>query len=129
MNAKNLFIFSGIVSLIYGVLLLLFPIPLYEMASPLEVTDSELFTIAGQGYGAIVLALGIALLTSAKASKSYGRRGFLLTIAVADTITAVIIAKALFDGLYTNLAMVTLALVVLQAAWAGLLLPKEWKVD
>ena len=129
MNFKNLCITNGIVCLLFGLPLLLFP----NAITDLYMVDGESLTKSGEVlsrlYGTILVGLGIALFVSIKAQESYGRRGLLTLITIANILAAITHTYSILQGLENSSAWSTVVLVVIFAVWGGMLLSKEKKLS
>lgn len=129
MSFKNLCICNGIICLLFGLLLLIIPSEFVDFIFP-EGEDNlcKVGVILARGYGALLVGLGVALFISRKAKESYGRKGLLVLITVANGLLMVILALAFYlKTLDSSLAWLIVVFVVVGAiaVWSGILLLKE----
>ncbi len=125
MNHKNLFIFNGIVVLIFGVLLLVKPSLLGQMYIENWAGMSDALAVVDRGYGSLLIGFGAGLLAATKASLSYGRRAILIMIVIANLVSLPLYIYFTVSGVMTGMGWGLVVLALLLLLWAGSLLLRE----
>ncbi len=125
MNHKNLFIFNGIVCLLFGLSMMIVPSHIVRIYAPEDPGMSPYFALVTRAYGSLIFSLGIALFLSIKASESYGRRAILILITVANAILVLLHGYATMTGVENANGWGLVLLVAILAVWGGKLLMEE----
>ena len=128
MNHKNLFIFNGIVCLLFGISMMVVPSHIVQIYVPEDPNMSPYSDLITRAYGSLIFSVGIALFLAIKASESYGRRAILVLITLANGLLVVFHAYATLTGVENVYGWGKVLLVAILAGWGGKLLMSE-KVD
>lgn len=125
MNHKNLFIFNGIVCLLFGISMMIVPGHIVQIYTPEDPGMSPYFALITRAYGSLIFSVGIALFLAIKASESYGRRAILVLITLANGILVILHAYATLTGVENANGWGLVLLVAILAGWGGKLLMSE----
>lgn len=125
MTLRNLFIFNTVISVLFGVPLVLAPMILVDMylVDPSQATAGLL--VIARAYGGLILGLGVALWSARNAQASLGRRAILQMVVVANAIAAAVYIYAVLAGVYNGMGWSIVAINVVLTVWGGSLLAKE----
>jgi hypothetical protein len=129
MTVKNLFIFSSVVALAFGLPLLFAPQAIIDMYAIDKSALSGIDVHVSRSFGGLLTAFSIAGFMSYNAEPSYGRRGLLIITVVNAGISTILNILAIMNGVQNSLAWLTVVAVAVIAVWAGLLLSKEKVAD
>ncbi len=125
MNHKNLFVFNGIVCLLFGLPLLLTPQLILKMYAVEWEGMNAIMEVVSRGYGTLLIGLGVGLFSATKSSLSHGRRALLIIITVANILVAFVHIYATLTVKENSLGWTIVVLVLILALWSGSLLMKE----
>ena len=129
MTPKNLFIFSSVILLAFGLPLLFAPQAISDMYAVDKSALSGIALHVYRVYGALLIAFGIGGFASLKAGPSYARRGLLLIIVVNAFLLLILHILAIKNGVENSLAWSIVLISAVITVWAGLLLSKEKAAD
>ena len=125
MTFKNLFIFSSIVALAFGLPLLFAPQSIFDMYSVDKTNLSSSVTHVSRCYGGMLIAFGIGGFMALKAAPSHGRKSLLAITTINAGITTILNILAIKNGVENSNAWITVIVVGAIAIMAGMLLSKE----
>ena len=125
MNHKNLFLFDGIVCLLFGIPLLISPDMIVGMYA-VDISTLDVYgTHMARDAGIVLTSVGIALLAATKARESYGRRALLIQIVVSSILLLALHVYAITAGYLNTLTWSIVALTLFLTIWSGKLLMAE----
>jgi len=127
MTVRNLLIFSGIVCLIFGLVLMIIPATLIKMVFN-HPSFWETTIATSRNYGILLTAVGIASLAARNSTPSWARFGFLVQSAVAGLLLTAYDAYGIIKGIYNASTWGVVAITAIVGIWGLLLLLKERKM-
>jgi hypothetical protein len=124
MTIKNLFIFDAIVCLLFGLPCMFIPQALakFFLTDP-ALTDGAI--ALSRSYGIILTGGAIGLLSARNSVPSAARRGFLIFIVIAGTLTSINLIHAVLTGIDSTNGWLGIIPTLVVTIWGILLLPKE----
>ena len=125
MTFKNVFIFSSIVALAYGLPLLFAPQGIIDMYSVEKTNLSGMVTLVSRTYGGLLIAFGIGGFMAINAGPSIARRSLIAVTTINTSISAILNLLAINNGVENSTAWVTVIVVAAIAVLSGMLLTKE----
>jgi hypothetical protein len=124
MSTKNFFIYQSIVNLAFGIGLLLAPQMMVDTYGEQKNELTAALELVARGYGTGLLALGIAAFLMRNAKFSLAMYAFLVASFVTAILVIIIHTRAILLGDENSLGWITVLLIVIIAAWSGLLISK-----
>jgi len=125
MTTKNLFLFNGIVCLLFGIPLLIAPDKLLDLYMVEGDRLGTMGTALARAYASVLIGLGIALLIATKAQLSYGRKALLALITVGNTLLIFVFGSLTMSGGAKPINWSSVVLVLIWAIWGGILWARE----
>jgi hypothetical protein len=124
MSLKNLLIFTGIVCLLFGLVLMICPQVLAKMIfiNP-DLADSAIAT--ARNYGILLFGVGIATFSARNSIPSTARRAYLIQTAIAGILITVYDIYGILSGIYNSSTWGVVALTGIIGIWGLMLLTKE----
>jgi hypothetical protein len=124
MTIKNLFIFDAIVCLLFGLPSMFIPQALakFFQTDP-TVTDGAIALL--RSYGIMLTGGAIGILFARNSVPSAARRGFLIFIVVAGTLTSINLIYAVLAGINNTNGWLGIIPTLVVTLWGIVLLPKE----
>ena len=124
MSVKNLFIFDAIVCMLFGLPLIFTSQGLANifLVDP-ALTDGAIATF--RNYGIILCAGAIALLFARNSMPSTARKGLLIFIVTAGTLTSINLIYAVLTGIENSRILLAVIPTTIISIWGIMLLPKE----
>jgi hypothetical protein len=125
MTARNFFIYQAILSLGFGIPLLLVPQMLTDMyGTPHTDTTGTVETLS-RGYGTLLIALGILSYMMRNVKASSAKYAFFVSVFIGNLLVTIVHIRAIIIGFENSAGWSTALLTAIAAAWAGLLMIKE----
>ena len=125
MTTRNFFIYQSILNLAFGIALLLAPQMMLDTYGGQKTDLTGTLEIVVRGYGTALMALGIAAYLMRKAKFSLAMYAFLVATFVSAILVIIIHIRAILRGDENSLGWLTVLLIVIIAAWSGMLISKE----
>jgi hypothetical protein len=125
MTAKNFFIYQAILSLGFGIPLLLVPLMLTSVyVASLPDTTGTVETLS-RGYGTLLIALGILSYMMRNVKAPSARYAFFVSVFIGNLLVTIVHIRAIIIGFENSAGWSTALLTAIAAVWAGLLMTKE----
>jgi hypothetical protein len=125
MTARNFFIFQAILSLGFGIPLLLVPLMLTSVyVASLPDTTGIVETLS-RGYGTLLIAVGILSYMMRNVKSSSAKYAFFVSVFIGNLLVTIVHIRAIIIGFENSAGWSTALLTAIAAAWAGLLMTKE----
>ena len=121
---RNLFIFAGIIALVFGLPLIFNP----DFVNKTFLVDSTMSAgtaFSFRGYGILLSSVGIGLLSARNSAPSTGNRGLLLIIVIGATVGVINSIYMSIKGLTTNNNWLIVILLAIEAIWGILIFSKR----
>ena len=124
MTIKNLFSFDAIVCLLFGLSYIFIPKDLAKLfLTDPALTDGAIATF--RSYGILLCAGAIALLFARNSIPSTARKGLLIFIVIAASLTLVNLIYTVLAGIANNKLWFCIIPIIIITIWGIVLLPKE----
>ncbi len=123
MTNKNFFTVQGLISLLFGVPLLLAPqlmLSTYSQAESTGVLDTIL-----RAYGTPLIGFGVLAFLLRNTEASQTKNAYLKATIVTNVLVSIVHIRAILQGLENNLGWTTVSITLGLAIWAGILISKE----
>jgi hypothetical protein len=125
MTARNFFIYQAILSLGFGIPLLLVPSMLTSVyVASLPDTTGIVETLS-RTYGTLLTAVGILSYMMRNVKASSARYAFFVSVFIGNLLVTIVHIRAIIIGFENSTGWSTALLTAIAAAWAGLLMAKE----
>ena len=110
MNLKTLFVFSAIVTLVFGILFIIIPTQTYSWYG---ISSGIALNYMGGLFGAALIAIGLISWLARGASESDARKAIVLSFFIADLIGFIIALVAQLNNVVNSLGWLTVVLYFL----------------
>jgi hypothetical protein len=124
MSVKNLFIATGIVCLFFGIMLVFCQESLAKMllTDPTVTANNRALS---NGYGVLLIAVAIGVLSARNSVPSAARRGYVIQIAISGLASAGFDIHDILSGVCKSAQWGTVAIVGILGLWGLAMLMKE----